>query len=1047
VINGSAFGATQGTSTVTFNGVATIPTAWGNTSITAPVPIGATTGPVVVTVNGAASNGLNFTVTSKLAITSVNSGTTPMAGIPFAVTIQSEDASGSSANVGVATGVSVLLKTGTGQLGGTLTGTIAAGSNQVTISGVTYSKSESGVILTAARTSGDNLSAGDSNAFAVNPGTPSVLAFVTQPGNADSGSTIPGPISVAVNDAFGNTVASSTASISIAIGTNPSGGTLSGTTTKNAVAGVASFSDLSINQAGIGYTLSASAAGLSATTSNAFNITSAGVSLAASPSSLAAGNPFTVTWSQIPNPTKSDWIGLYAPGSSETSYLDYVYVSCTSSSNVVAESGSCPFPTSNYLAAGTYEFRLFTNNSYTRIATSNPVTVTPGLILTASPASVPAGATVTVTWTNNPNPSSTDSIRLYRIGTGYVGAPIYVSCTETPNVPLASGSCPYVMPTSPVPSSYVFRLTNDTDAIIATSNSVTVVPPSKLAIYVNQNATAGPPGFSMTVESQIASGARANVLTDTAVSIALKTGTGVLSGTLNGTIPAGSSEVTIGLATYTKAESGVVLTATRTSGDTLTAGDSSPFTVNGGAAVRLVFVTQPGTTTAGSTILGPPTVAFQDVLGNLTSSADSITVAIGTNPSGGTLSGNMTVNTIAGVTFTDLSIDQPGNGYTLTASATGLESATSNPFNITSANGTGIIAGVITRVSNGATITGALVEAYQGTALRASAVTNSAGSYSITELATGTYTVRASLTGLVPQILTNVVVTSGNTTTVDLSLNFGIAVQSPLAGATVSDFSVLVTGHFDTSLAPEVGLTVNGYVALQDGDEFATFVPIDSQTTTLTATLRDTAGNLIAGDAVPITPQLPTSEPILTFRPSPTIALVSDPIGFSLVSLNEISQIELDGNGDGTIDFTGTTLEGLTVTFAEPGLYYPKVRVTDTNSVLYTATGAVQILDINQLDLLLQGKWDAMKNALRAGDTAAAASYIVTAKQAFYQNIFNNLTISFSAIDQYLPGLTLVEQWHNAVEYEITRTEGPDQVTYMVLFTIDDDGVWRIKFF
>ena len=88
-----------------------------------------------------------------------------------------------------------------------------------------------------------------------------------------------------------------------------------------------------------------------------------------------------------------------------------------------------------------------------------------------------------------------------------------------------------------------------------------------------------------------------------------------------------------------------------------------------------------------------------------------------------------------------------------------------------------------------------------------------------------------------------------------------------------------------------------------------------------------------------------------------------------------------------------------------------------------------------------------MKNALRNGDTATAASHLVIAKQGFYQNMFDNLTVSYSAIDQYLPNLTFVDQWHNAVEYEITRTEGSDQVSYMVLFTIDDDGVWRIKFF
>jgi len=63
-IAGANFGATQGTSTVTFNGIATTPTSWSPTSIAALVPNGATTGNVVVTVNAAASNGVTFTVTS-----------------------------------------------------------------------------------------------------------------------------------------------------------------------------------------------------------------------------------------------------------------------------------------------------------------------------------------------------------------------------------------------------------------------------------------------------------------------------------------------------------------------------------------------------------------------------------------------------------------------------------------------------------------------------------------------------------------------------------------------------------------------------------------------------------------------------------------------------------------------------------------------------------------------------------------------------------------------------------------------------------------------
>src|SRR6266496_1890883 len=64
-ISGSNFGTAQGTSTVTFNGVSGLPTAWGPNSITVPVPTGATSGPVVVTVNSLSSNGISFTVLSQ----------------------------------------------------------------------------------------------------------------------------------------------------------------------------------------------------------------------------------------------------------------------------------------------------------------------------------------------------------------------------------------------------------------------------------------------------------------------------------------------------------------------------------------------------------------------------------------------------------------------------------------------------------------------------------------------------------------------------------------------------------------------------------------------------------------------------------------------------------------------------------------------------------------------------------------------------------------------------------------------------------------------
>jgi IPT/TIG domain len=93
-IAGTNFGATQGTSTVKFNGTAGVPTSWSATSIVVPVPAGATTGNVVVTVGGVASNGASFTVTSSgsisVTVSPKRGGATVTQQIPLTATVTND---------------------------------------------------------------------------------------------------------------------------------------------------------------------------------------------------------------------------------------------------------------------------------------------------------------------------------------------------------------------------------------------------------------------------------------------------------------------------------------------------------------------------------------------------------------------------------------------------------------------------------------------------------------------------------------------------------------------------------------------------------------------------------------------------------------------------------------------------------------------------------------------------------------------------------------------------------------------------------------------
>jgi alpha-tubulin suppressor-like RCC1 family protein/pimeloyl-ACP methyl ester carboxylesterase len=107
-----------------------------------------------------------------------------------------------------------------------------------------------------------------------------------RPTNGSSGIVL-APVMVAVKDGKGIPIKAPAFQVTVALGSNPSGALLNGTTTVATSAnGIATFSDLSVDHAGIGYTLVATAVGLSSPHSNAFTISpTQGATIVATPSS------------------------------------------------------------------------------------------------------------------------------------------------------------------------------------------------------------------------------------------------------------------------------------------------------------------------------------------------------------------------------------------------------------------------------------------------------------------------------------------------------------------------------------------------------------------------------------------------------------------------------------------------------------------------------------------------------------------------------------------------------------------------------------------
>ncbi|MBT2549595.1 hypothetical protein [Arthrobacter sp. ISL-65] len=128
-------------------------------------------------------------------------------------------------------------------------------------------------VVTAVYRSWTAVSAASGNVTVVVPAS-NQLAFGQGPSNATAGAAISPAVTVRVQSL--GLVPVANVPVTLSLGNNPGLGTLSGTATASTnLLGVATFSNLSIEKAGMGYTLTASSPGLTSVGSGSFNITPA----------------------------------------------------------------------------------------------------------------------------------------------------------------------------------------------------------------------------------------------------------------------------------------------------------------------------------------------------------------------------------------------------------------------------------------------------------------------------------------------------------------------------------------------------------------------------------------------------------------------------------------------------------------------------------------------------------------------------------------------------------------------------------------------------
>ena len=646
------------------NGVATftnltINVAGTNYSLTATV----TTPSLSVT-------GATFVVTtasaSKLVYTSVPAITNTAGGTLSAFTVQIQDQFNNNVP---SSGVPITMSLATG--------TFASGTTPIN-SDVNGTATFSDLIITNA---GNNTLTASSPGLAsanqslvILPGTYAITFQQDAPSPATAGVTFAPPVAVRISDPFNNVLSNRTVTLSLLNG-GTLNGTLSRTTANN---GVATFTNLTINVVGTNYSLVA-------TSTNSLSVTGITFAVNAAPASKLIYGTVPVTTNTAGQTLPAFVVQITDPFNNSIP-TNGVPITMSLNTGTFA-SGTTPVNTSSNGSA-TFSDLVITN------AGNDTLTASAAGLTSTNKALVILPAPYAITFQQNA-PSVTNAGAIFTPAVAVRIADTFNNVLSNQTVTLSllnggtlngtlshatanNGVATFNNLSINVPGTNYALVASSTNSLSVTGNTftVTTAAASKL-VYTTPPAATNTacqtlPTFVVQVEDQFN-----NTIATNGVPITMSLSSGAFaSGTTNTPTDSDGSSTFFDLVITNAGNN--ILTA---SAPGLTSTNKA-ITILNTAISSIAFIQDaPSATNDGAVFTPSVTVIVADTLNNGVSNA---TVTLSLN-GGGTLNGTLTHATAGNgvATFNNLSINQTGNAYSLTASTTNSLSVTGHTFAIT----------------------------------------------------------------------------------------------------------------------------------------------------------------------------------------------------------------------------------------------------------------------------------------------------------------------------------------------------------------------------
>jgi hypothetical protein len=277
-----------------------------------------------------------------------------------------------------------------------------------------------------------------------------------------------------------------------------------------------------------------------------------------------------------------------------------------------------------------------------------------------------------------------------------------------------------------------------------------------------------------------------------------------------------------------------------------------------------------------------------------------------------------------------------------------------------------------------------------------------------------------------------------------------ISISSPIDSASILKPEVTVEGTISDVPGFEIGVNVNGVVAMVDGDHFvASHVRLAEGENTITAAAVDTFGHTASAS---ITVNAETSGDYVRITADPESGVSPLESTLKIEASFSFANSTVTYTGPGTVQFVSNPAPSeYRVRITTPGLYEFTGEVTDEESNVYTEAVKVLVIDAQALDAMLREKWSRMKDALIAADVQKALTSFHSGTKSDYDDIFSALGTQLPGIASAMREVEPVYFDEKVAKYRIKREEMVQgkmyDISYYIYFVRDSNGLWQIESF